>query len=88
MSFQDEQSEVSESTEDCLPLFDENHGKNVVVTNNGLTAERITSYNDGIVIMQKPLRRNRLIQVSSVNLLLVLYFVFDCFSDCMSEINH
>ncbi|XP_067005004.1 neuralized-like protein 4 [Anabrus simplex] len=43
--------------------FHENHGRNVQLGEGRLTAKRIASYNQGVVISSRPLPRDRLFQV-------------------------
>ncbi|KAK3104995.1 hypothetical protein FSP39_014857 [Pinctada imbricata] len=50
-------------TASCTLEFHGNHGKNVILSNGGMTAERTESYNQGIVVTGHPLPRNKLFQV-------------------------
>lgn len=40
-----------------------NHGKNILLSNNNLTATRVSSYNQGIVVVAPPLPPQQLCQV-------------------------
>ncbi|XP_067658409.1 neuralized-like protein 4 isoform X2 [Haliotis asinina] len=46
-----------------VTTFHGNHGKNILLSNNNLTARRVASYNQGIVVSHKPLTRKKLFQV-------------------------
>ena len=51
------------------------HGKNVVLSDGGRSAERTASYNNGVVISHKPVRPGQLFRVCELlsrTLLLVL----------------
>lgn len=48
--------------------FLENHGKNILLSNSRLTASRVSSYNQGIVVVAQPLPPQQLFQVCLVNL--------------------
>lgn len=43
--------------------FLENHGKNILLSNGNLTATRVASYNQGIVVIAQPLPPGQLFQV-------------------------
>ncbi|XP_074839129.1 neuralized-like protein 4 isoform X2 [Carettochelys insculpta] len=43
--------------------FLENHGKNILLSNGNLTATRVASYNQGIVVMAQPLPPGQLFQI-------------------------
>ncbi|XP_068960104.1 neuralized-like protein 4 [Petaurus breviceps papuanus] len=43
--------------------FLENHGKNILLSNGNLTATRVASYNQGIVVLNQPLVPQQLVQV-------------------------
>ncbi|CAM2110649.1 unnamed protein product [Caretta caretta] len=43
--------------------FLENHGKNILLSNGNLTATRVASYNQGIVVIAQPLPQGQLFQV-------------------------
>lgn len=43
--------------------FLENHGKNILLSNSRLTASRVSSYNQGIVVVAQPLPPQQLFQV-------------------------
>uniref|UniRef100_A0A8D2LDW4 NHR domain-containing protein n=1 Tax=Varanus komodoensis TaxID=61221 RepID=A0A8D2LDW4_VARKO len=49
--------------------FLENHGKNILLSNGNLTATRVSSYNQGIVVVAQPLPPQRLFQfqIDSLN---------------------
>ena len=55
-------------------LFDGNHGKNLMLRNENATAERTDSYNQAVVLSQKPLPQNRLFQVQ-INSSRVINFI-------------
>ncbi|XP_029436283.1 neuralized-like protein 4 isoform X1 [Rhinatrema bivittatum] len=46
-----------------IMAFLENHGKNILLSNCNLTANRVSSYNQGIVVIARPLPRQQLFQV-------------------------
>uniref|UniRef100_A0A8C9ZBU5 Neuralized E3 ubiquitin protein ligase 4 n=1 Tax=Sander lucioperca TaxID=283035 RepID=A0A8C9ZBU5_SANLU len=63
----------SEGEEDCTPVetepcalvptvmaFLENHGKNIQLSNQNLTAARVSSYNQGLLVTAQPLARQQL----------------------------
>ncbi|XP_072315152.1 neuralized-like protein 4 isoform X4 [Eucyclogobius newberryi] len=68
----------SEGEEDCSPVreveiepcplvptvmtFLENHGKNIQLTNQSLSASRVSSYNQGLLVTAQPLPRQQLFQ--------------------------
>ncbi|XP_024082725.1 neuralized-like protein 4 isoform X2 [Cimex lectularius] len=56
---------VSEIHEiDAMPhVFHECHGRNVQVSESRLAAKRVSSYNQGLVLMSRPLQRGMLFQV-------------------------
>ncbi|KAG8187410.1 hypothetical protein JTE90_009486 [Oedothorax gibbosus] len=58
---------VTYSTSSVM-AFHDNHGRNIVLTNENLTACRIASYNQGIVITSKALQCDELFQVQIDNL--------------------
>ncbi|XP_041094143.1 neuralized-like protein 4 isoform X2 [Polyodon spathula] len=43
--------------------FLENHGKNILLSNQNLTATRVSSYNQGLLVTNQPLPRQQLFQV-------------------------
>ncbi|KAH0626079.1 hypothetical protein JD844_000817 [Phrynosoma platyrhinos] len=43
--------------------FLENHGKNILLSNGNLTATRVSSYNQGIVVVAQPLPQQQLFQI-------------------------
>lgn len=43
--------------------FLENHGKNIQLSNQNLTAARVSSYNQGLLVTAQPLPRQQLFQV-------------------------
>lgn len=43
--------------------FLENHGKNIQLSNQNLTAARVSSYNQGLLVTAQPLARQQLFQV-------------------------
>lgn len=45
--------------------FLENHGKNIQLSNQSLTAARVSSYNQGLLVTAQPLARQQLFQVIS-----------------------
>uniref|UniRef100_A0A8C5WRF5 Neuralized E3 ubiquitin protein ligase 4 n=1 Tax=Laticauda laticaudata TaxID=8630 RepID=A0A8C5WRF5_LATLA len=49
--------------------FLENHGKNILLSNGNLTATRVSSYNQGIVVVAQPLPQQQLFQfqIDSLN---------------------
>uniref|UniRef100_A0A665VWZ7 Neuralized-like protein 4 n=1 Tax=Echeneis naucrates TaxID=173247 RepID=A0A665VWZ7_ECHNA len=62
----------SEGEEDITPpcalvptimAFLENHGKNIQLSNQNLTAARVSSYNQGLLVTAQPLARQQLFQV-------------------------
>lgn len=46
-----------------LMTFLENHGKNIQLSNQSLTAARVSSYNQGLLVTAQPLARQQLFQV-------------------------
>lgn len=55
-------------SEPCAPVptvmaFLENHGKNIQLSNQNLTAARVSSYNQGLLVTAQPLARQQLFQV-------------------------
>ena len=63
------QGEQDEDTAEAAHYeFHINHGKNVKLSNNNLTAFRTASYNQGIVVTHKPLPRNQIFRVSIYHL--------------------
>lgn len=44
-------------------MFLENHGKNIQLSNQNLTAARVSSYNQGLLVTAQPLARQQLFQV-------------------------
>lgn len=44
--------------------FLENHGKNIQLSNQNLTAARVSSYNQGLLVTAQPLARQQLFQVA------------------------
>lgn len=55
-------------TEPCalvptIMAFLENHGKNIQLSNQNLTAARVSSYNQGLLVTSQPLARQQLFQV-------------------------
>lgn len=48
-----------------LMTFLENHGKNIQLSNQNLTAARVSSYNQGLLVTAQPLARQQLFQVTS-----------------------
>ncbi|XP_038624144.1 neuralized-like protein 4 [Tachyglossus aculeatus] len=68
----DDEEEEEEPGSPCAPEipsippaleFLENHGKNILLSNGNLTATRVASYNQGIVVIGRPLGPQQLIQV-------------------------
>lgn len=45
-------------------MFLENHGKNIQLSNQNLTAARVSSYNQGLLVTVQPLARQQLFQVA------------------------
>jgi len=45
--------------------FLENHGKNIQLSNQNLTAARVSSYNQGLLVTAQPLARQQLFQVTA-----------------------
>uniref|UniRef100_I3JRV3 Neuralized-like protein 4 n=1 Tax=Oreochromis niloticus TaxID=8128 RepID=I3JRV3_ORENI len=63
-----EGEEDSTPSEPCVLLptvmaFLENHGKNIQLSNQNLTAARVSSYNQGLLVTAQPLARQQLFQV-------------------------
>ena len=57
-------------SEPCAPTvmaFLENHGKNIQLSNQNLTAARVSSYNQGLLVTAQPLARQQLFQVKSLH---------------------
>lgn len=52
--------------------FLENHGKNIQLSNQNLTAARVSSYNQGLLVTAQPLVRQQLFQVACVTVALPL----------------
>lgn len=46
--------------------FLENHGKNIQLSNQNLTAARVSSYNQGLLVTAQPLPRQQLFQVATL----------------------
>lgn len=46
--------------------FLENHGKNIQLSNQNLTAARVSSYNQGLLVTAQPLAPQQLFQVPAV----------------------
>jgi hypothetical protein len=44
-------------------VFHSHHGNNIVLSSGSCTAERVGSYNQGIIVTSYPLKRNKLFQV-------------------------
>ena len=44
--------------------FHANHGKNILICNGGLTAERTESYNQGLIVTSQPLHKKQMFQVT------------------------
>lgn len=44
--------------------FLENHGKNIQLSSQNLTAARVCSYNQGLLVTAQPLARQQLFQVT------------------------
>lgn len=47
-----------------IMAFLENHGKNIQLSNQNLTAARVSSYNQGLLVTAQPLARQQLFQVA------------------------
>uniref|UniRef100_A0A3B4H265 Neuralized-like protein 4 n=1 Tax=Pundamilia nyererei TaxID=303518 RepID=A0A3B4H265_9CICH len=63
-----EGEEDSTPSEPCVLVptvmaFLENHGKNIQLSNQNLTAARVSSYNQGLLVTAQPLARQQLFQV-------------------------
>uniref|UniRef100_A0A3P9PBM7 Neuralized-like protein 4 n=1 Tax=Poecilia reticulata TaxID=8081 RepID=A0A3P9PBM7_POERE len=63
-----EGEEDSSPSETCslvptVMMFLENHGKNIQLSNQNLTAARVSSYNQGLLVTVQPLARQQLFQV-------------------------
>ncbi|CAG5120309.1 unnamed protein product, partial [Candidula unifasciata] len=56
----DQDSDTSAHLSTC---FHSNHGKNILLRDGGQQAERLASYNQGLVVGNKPLKRRKLFQV-------------------------
>lgn len=57
---------VESETSSLVPtvmMFLENHGKNIQLSNQNLTAARVSSYNQGLLVTAQPLARQQLFQV-------------------------
>lgn len=59
------------ATEPCTLVptamaFLENHGKNIQLSNQNLTAARVSSYNQGLLVTAQPLARQQLFQVAAL----------------------
>ena len=50
----------------CLEL-NSNHGKNIELSNHNLTAMRVSSYNQGVIVSHKPLQRNKVFRVGDLS---------------------
>lgn len=62
-------------------FFQEFRGRNIKLLNNGKTALRTESYNQGVVIVSKPLERDVLFEVRGIFILLRTksqHDVFNC----------
>ncbi|XP_013418958.1 neuralized-like protein 4 [Lingula anatina] len=58
------EKETDQDTAEGVNLhFHGNHGKNINLSNKNMTASRTASYNQGIVITQRPLPRNHIFQI-------------------------
>lgn len=55
--------------------FLENHGKNIQLSNQNLTAARVSSYNQGLLVTAQPLARQQLFQVLHRSVSVGLKFV-------------
>uniref|UniRef100_A0AAY4AVE8 Neuralized-like protein 4 n=1 Tax=Denticeps clupeoides TaxID=299321 RepID=A0AAY4AVE8_9TELE len=63
---EEDNTPVRWSNEPALPTimtFMENHGKNIQLSNQNLTASRVCSYNQGLLVTAQPLPRQQLFQV-------------------------
>ncbi|KAL3861342.1 hypothetical protein ACJMK2_007378 [Sinanodonta woodiana] len=58
----DSDQDKDTSAASCLQ-FNSNHGKNIMLCNGRLTAERAASYNQGVVVSCQKLNKNRLFQI-------------------------
>uniref|UniRef100_A0A669EEU0 Neuralized-like protein 4 n=1 Tax=Oreochromis niloticus TaxID=8128 RepID=A0A669EEU0_ORENI len=63
-----EEDSTPAESEPCVLLptvmaFLENHGKNIQLSNQNLTAARVSSYNQGLLVTAQPLARQQLFQV-------------------------
>jgi len=54
--------ELACSAESCFRL----HGRNIELSDDGMSAERTASYNHGLVISRHPLRPGRVFRVSEL----------------------
>lgn len=61
----DKKSENDENSEmnSNIYEFHENHGRNIELSSDKRSAKRVASYNQGIVILNKPLKRGSLLEV-------------------------
>uniref|UniRef100_A0A3Q2NPP4 Neuralized-like protein 4 n=1 Tax=Fundulus heteroclitus TaxID=8078 RepID=A0A3Q2NPP4_FUNHE len=65
---EEDSSPVREAESETCPLaptvmmFLENHGKNIQLSNQNLTAARVSSYNQGLLVTAQPLARQQLFQ--------------------------
>uniref|UniRef100_A0A3B3TXI2 Neuralized-like protein 4 n=1 Tax=Poecilia latipinna TaxID=48699 RepID=A0A3B3TXI2_9TELE len=63
---EEDSSPVESETCSLVPtvmMFLENHGKNIQLSNQNLTAARVSSYNQGLLVTVQPLARQQLFQV-------------------------
>ncbi|MEQ2171695.1 hypothetical protein GOODEAATRI_013398 [Goodea atripinnis] len=62
--------EVESETCSLVPtvmMFLENHGKNIQLSNQSLTAARVSSYNQGLLVTAQSLARQQLFQIDRLN---------------------
>lgn len=59
-----------------IMAFLENHGKNIQLSNQNLTAARVSSYNQGLLVTAQPLARQLLFQVCQIYLTVNIYLCF------------
>lgn len=61
--FFNSQSENEPALVPTVMTFLENHGKNIQLSNQNLTAARVSSYNQGLLVTAQALPRQQLFQV-------------------------
>uniref|UniRef100_A0A674CRD5 Neuralized-like protein 4 n=1 Tax=Salmo trutta TaxID=8032 RepID=A0A674CRD5_SALTR len=61
-SCSDGEEEINNAPPHLVMAFLENHGKNIQLSNQNLTAARVSSYNQGLLVTAQPLPRQQLFQ--------------------------